>query len=422
MRSLSAHFSVFLYSITVNFYHFIICLISPFHHKARLFYSGRKQLFNKIESAFHSQEKIAWVHCSSLGEFEQGRPVIEAIKIKFPDYKIFLTFFSPSGYEIRKNYNQVDYVFYLPRDSRKNAEHFLDIIKPTVAIFIKYDFWYFYFNALKSRNIPLFVVSAIFHPNDSYFGSLKSLYRQIFSSVQHFFVQDDKSMSILKDFGFSNSTLAHDTRIDRVFQIAASASENKFPEIEKFIDGKAVLIAGSCYEAEEILVKSAFSEQFQNWKIILVPHHTEDSNIRRIEKLFEGKTIRYSELINFQTTDKSILIVDKIGILAFLYQYANIAFIGGGFGKGIHNTLEPACYGIPVICGPKNHTKFQEITDMQALGGLFIIYNSKDFEDILNRLIQQETAAGSGNICRDYIRSHTGGTATVMDFLQKYLA
>lgn len=413
--------SVFLYKVAVNSYHLLAWLIAPINKKARLFTRGRKNIFRKISQSAAFSGKTVWVHCSSLGEFEQGRPVIETLKSKYPEIKIFLTFFSPSGYEIRKYYEFADFISYLPRDNKKNAKKLIYLINPELAVFVKYDFWYFYFKELKFNNIPLFVISAVFHENNRYFGFSKSIYKEIFSCVTRFFVQDKESMDVLEKNMFHNASLAFDTRIDRVYQIAGTALKNSFPEIEKFRGDSPLLVAGSCYEPELKFIKSQLNKYLEGWKIILAPHHTNEADIVKIEKLFDRQTTRYSELKDNFYSDSRILVINKIGILAFLYQFGDIAFIGGGFGKGVHNTLEPACFGIPIICGPKNHTKFREIVDMLNTGGLFIIRNQADFEHTLVNLKSHTSRQDTGKINREYIISHTGGTKIVINELVKFI-
>ena len=354
-----------LYILGIRVYHVIILIFSLFNSKAKLFIRGRKNLFNEIKQQVDAGEKHVWFHFASLGEFEQGRPVLEKLKVLFPAKKIVVTFFSPSGYEIRKNYALAD-VFYLPIDTAHNARRFLDLINPEMAIFTKYEFWHFYFKELKNRNIPLYVISGIFRPNQVFFKWYGGFYRQILKAVSYFFVQNEESKRLLNSIGLFNAMVSGDTRFDRVYENAKSPK--KLTKVEAFIGNSPTLICGSTWLEDENLL-SALPEKYPDWKFIIAPHEIHESHIESIEKQFPIGSVRFSVLnSNNQTpnAEYQTLIVDNIGMLSSLYQYGKLAYIGGGFGAGIHNTLEAAAFGLPVIFGPK-YDKFQEAKDLIIL-------------------------------------------------------
>jgi len=350
-----------LYIIGIWAYTLLIKLFSLFNPKAKLFIKGRKNIFNIIAQKINPAEKHIWFHFASLGEFEQGRPVLEKIKNLYPAKKIIITFFSPSGYEIRKNYALAD-VFYLPIDTPGNAKRFISSINPEMAIFTKYEFWHFYFKELKDQGIPLYVISGIFRESQAFFKWYGNFYRNILKSVTYFFVQNKESENLLKSIGLNNVTISGDTRFDRVYENAQSPKA--LPLIESFIGNSPTLICGSTWPEDEKIL-SALSEKYPNWKFIIAPHEIHESHIESIEKQFSVNNVRFSIFSSSNQTpnaEHQTLIVDNIGMLSSLYQYGKVAYIGGGFGIGIHNTLEAAAFGLPVIFGPK-YDKFQEAKD-----------------------------------------------------------
>jgi 3-deoxy-D-manno-octulosonic-acid transferase len=407
--------ALFFYNIFLGLYFLAVRLLSWKSKKARLWLAGRRNLFTEIKvwgNKIDSTEKIIWVQCASLGEFEQGRPIIEKIKEKYPSHKILLTFFSPSGYEIRKNYNKADAVFYLPMDSKKNAEQFIDIIKPSLVIWIKYEYWYYYLTTLKAQNIPVILVSAIFREHQPFFKWYGSLWRKILSSFNKIFVQNKNSVTLLKSIGFAdNVILAGDTRFDRVIDIA----ENKTPlpnELTKFCGDNKVIVAGSTWEEdEEILVHYARSHE--NVKFIIAPHEIDDEHINEIEKLFKN-AVRYSDFIMGKPAEQ-IIIIDNIGMLSKLYQLASVAYIGGGFNdSGIHNILEAAVYGKPIIFGTE-YEKFKEAINLVELEGAFTIDNALQLEVLLGKLlIDEQLLKNTGNICEQYVYAQKGATEKII--------
>ncbi len=377
-----------LYSIGILFYTFIIRLAALRSPKAKLWVLGRKDWISSLKKALKKNDKpVVWIHCSSLGEFEQGRPIIEKIREKQKDVFILLTFFSPSGYEIRKNYQAADYVSYLPADTPHNARLFISIAKPAIAIFIKYEFWYNFLHYLKKSRIPVWLVSGIFRKGQPFFNPIYGkCFRKQLLNFDHFFVQDETSARLLQSIGISNYTVSGDTRFDRVIQIAEQASS--YETIERFCGNNFIIVAGSTWPAEEDFIARYLATLPRNAKIIIAPHEISEPHIQQIERKFNGSCIRYSSSIyQCSLENYNVLIIDNIGMLASLYRYGKIAIVGGGFGKGIHNVLEPTVYGIPVIFGPK-YQKFPEACHLVDIGAGFPVCNYQIFEQTLNEIIQ----------------------------------
>jgi len=349
-----------LYIIGIKIYRTIIWLFSFFNQKAALFIQGRKQIFNQITEKINPLDKKIWFHFASLGEFEQGRPVLEKIKSLHPEKKIIVTFFSPSGYEIRKNYALADGIFYLPMDSYKNARRFLDIIRPEIAIFTKYEFWYYYFKELHNRKIPLYIISGIFRREQIFFKPYGGFYKRILKYVSHFFVQNEESKVLLNSIGLNQVTVSGDTRFDRVYENALNPKPISL--IEKFCGNSKILICGSTWTEDEVLLANLTSK-YPDWKFIIAPHEIDHHHLESIEKLFPKATLYTNLNQQIDLNLSSVLIINNIGMLSSLYQYGTVAYIGGGFGAGIHNTLEAAAFGLPVIFGPK-YNKFQEAKDL----------------------------------------------------------
>ena len=370
---------------------------------------GRTDIFQKIESSVKPSDFNIWVHCASLGEFEQGRPLIEKIKREHPDAKIILTFFSPSGYEIRKNYGFADAVFYIPIDSRKNARRFLELVRPRLVIFVKYEFWYYYFMAISRRKIPFLMISAVFRRSQTFFQWYGSLFRKMLSGVSHFFVQDGSSQRLLRELDLGNSTICGDTRIDRVLEI--SANIQPIQKIEDFLQGGKSIIGGSVYMAECRHLQQALSEGLIKDKLILVPHDVSDGHIREIQNLFGIDTVLYTEYSE-KDRNKQVMIVNTVGILSSIYQYGQIAIIGGGFGKSIHNILEPAAFGLAIVFGPNYH-KFKEAHEMLASNAVFSYHDYPKFAKLLEHFSSEKELALAGNASRTYLQMNAGGTEKI---------
>lgn len=403
---------LWLYNTGIQLYGLIIYLFSPFNAKAALFINGRKNIFEKIRLSIDPSQKHIWFHFASLGEFEQGRTVLEKIKKQYPGKRVVITFFSPSGYEIRKNYPLAEGIFYLPLDTAENAEKLIAAINPEIAIFTKYEYWYHYFKALKKSGTPLFIISGIFRKDQIYFKWYGSFNRKILGFVNHFFVQNEESRKLLSSINLENSGLSGDTRFDRVAENATSIKTIGL--IEEFCGQGPVLIAGSTWPADEKILAALISS-YPDWKFIIAPHEIDLNHISDIQKLLPEST-RYSSLRE-TNQQHQVLIIDNIGLLSSLYQYGNIAYIGGGFGAGIHNTLEAAAFGIPVIFGPKYH-KFQEAKDLISLKAAMTVKNEAELLDAFRSLSSNKSA---GDAAKDYVLAKTGSTDQIIDYIQQYL-
>jgi 3-deoxy-D-manno-octulosonic-acid transferase len=407
--------AIFFYNIFLLIYKTGIRIAALWNKKARQWVDGRKNIFNRINSELKTQNsKLIWVHCSSLGEFEQGRPVIEKLKSNDPGSKILLTFFSPSGYEIRKDFKGVDWIFYLPMDSKANAKKFLDIVRPSLAIFVKYDYWYYYLTECKKRNIPLYIVSAIFRKEQPFFKWYGTLHIKMLKCFSHFFVQERESSELLNSVGINNVTVSGDTRFDRVAEIV----ENFKPinEIEKFCNSSQVLVAGSTWPSDEKIIKEAITD-FPNLKVIIAPHEIHEAHLNQLKQIFP-QTSLYSQLITYNS-QSNILIIDNIGMLSKLYHYATITYIGGGFDKGIHNTLEAAVYGKPVIFGP-NYKKFKEAIGLIETGGGFSVNSANELKAQLKILLNDQMKREETNrISFDFVKQNRGATEKIMNVIQE---
>ena len=402
-----------LYKIGIFLYSIIVRLVSPFNEKAKQFVHGRKNWKANLQNQVEKDARYIWFHSASLGEFEQGRPVIEEIKKQFPQYKIVLTFFSPSGYEIRKNYDGADIISYLPLDTKSNARAFIDIVKPEKVFFIKYEFWYFYISELKEQKIPLYIISAIFRDNQQFFKNTiwGRWYRETLFKFEHFFVQNETSAQLLKSIGLNNISVSGDTRFDRVAEIVKAAK--KIPVVEKFKGDAQLIIAGSTWKPdEELLVE--FINQTNDIKFIIAPHEVSDVNINRIHQLLKKPAISFSKIVETEIDNYQVLIIDSIGLLSSLYQYGSIAYIGGGFGVGIHNILEAATFGMPIIFGP-NYKKFKEAVDLISNGGAFSITNYDELESNFNNLISDKKLFNySSENSKNYVEENVGSTKIII--------
>ena len=372
---------------------------------------GQHQAFALLKEKIEPDTRYVWFHAASLGEFEQGRPVIEQLKREKPETKILLTFFSPSGYEIRKNYAGADIVSYLPLDVPGNAWYFVNLVKPSKAIFIKYEFWPNYLLALQAENIPVVSISAIFRPEQVFFKDYGKWYKKLLLTFQHIFVQDKFSKELLQAHGINNVTVAGDTRFDRVYDLYQQAKQLLL--IEEFVKGaEKVIVAGSTWpKDEELLVQ--YLRLHPDVKLIMAPHEVHNSHIAEISKLLDGKFVRYSDATAENVKSTNCLVVDIIGILSSIYRYANVTYIGGGFGVGIHNTLEAAVYGLPVVFGT-NYQKFREARELIAIGGAFSISNYVTLEAQFDLLLKDNNA---GKIAGEYVKSNTGATEMILKVL-----
>ncbi len=407
----------FLYSLFIGIYPIAVQLLSYFKPKAKLWIEGRKQIFQHIEKALKPNEQRIWIHCASVGEFEQARPIIESLKQQQPNFKIVVSFFSPSGYELRKNYPLADYVFYLPMDGRSNAQNWVNLIAPEFVIFVKYEFWYHYLTTLKRKGIPTYLIAAVFRPSQAFFKSYGVFFRNILKSFEWIMVHDEQSKQLLSSIRINNVTIAGDTRYDRVADIAVAAAS--FPKIDQFKNKFQLIVAGSTWTDDENILKNTLPILPPNWKIMLAPHELDAKHLQQLSNLWGNDAVFYTEATEQQLLDKKVLIVDTMGMLSAMYRYGNIAYVGGGFLKGgIHNTLEPAVFGLPVFFGP-TYEKFVEAVALVEKGFAFPIQDHKTFQNRLINLIENpaQLAQTSSEIIL-YMKGQTGATELIMDFLK----
>jgi len=409
----------FVYDLLILFAGFVLKITALFNKKIKLFIDGRKQTFTKLQAEIAKTDEVIWMHCASLGEFEQGRPIIEKLKIKFPTKKVVLTFFSPSGYEVRKNYEFADVVCYLPLDSAQNAKRFLDIVHPQLAIFVKYEFWPNMLKELNIRNIETLLISGIFRKNQLFFKGYGSWMRKSLATFSHFFVQDENSKQLLNSINFNNVTVSGDTRFDRVFEI--TQQNNNLPFIEEFIDNKYTLVAGSTWKEDEMmLVDYINNKASENEKFIIAPHNINSKDIAELKNSISKNVILFSEKDDKNLSDFQVFIIDTVGILTKIYSYAAIAYVGGGFTKtGVHNVLEPATFGIPILIGPNYH-KFNEAIDLVKNMACFVVDNSKELSLHLDKFFQSdELRLKTGESAKKQVVDKTGATSKILEFIAK---
>lgn len=400
-----------LYNFGIYTYKQLVNIASLRNPKARKMRQGHKRVFDYLKQNADPQGGYIWIHASSLGEFEQGRPIIEAIKKGYPEQKIAVTFFSPSGYEVRKNYPKADLICYLPFDLPNNVNRFLDLLKPRQAIFIKYEFWGNYLNALADRGIPTYIISAIFRPSQVFFKPYGGYFRKILQNFEHLYVQDEKSKELLKTIGITQVSVTGDTRFDRVLEIRRQAKE--LPLIEQFSKDKFTLIAGSSWPKDEEIFIDYFNRH-PEIKLIIAPHEIHEEHIEAILSRLNRPVIRYTQADENNISNADCIIIDCFGLLSSIYRYGQVAYIGGGFGAGIHNVPEAAVYGIPVIFGP-NFKKFKEAKELIAAGGGFNISGNKDFVPLMDRFLKDEKfLSEAGNIAGQYIQNNSGASKKIL--------
>jgi len=407
-----------MYTLFIYIYIFLVRTATFFGlTKAKRLAEGQKQVWTEIQTRLQPGERRIWIHCASVGEFEQGRPLMEDIRAQFPQYKILVTFFSPSGYELRKDYSGADYVFYLPFDTPRNTRRFLYLINPEIIYFIKYEFWRNYLKTIKRQQIPLYLVSAIFRPEQVFYKWYGGWYRKLLTAFTHFFVQNGQSGELLVRIGYTNFSVTGDTRFDRVCRIFDQARQ--IPEAEQFVNGQICMVAGSTWPSDEEILTRYINTENRNIKWIFAPHELHESQIKRLMESVNIKAVRYSQLPDKNPAEYQLLVIDNIGMLSSLYRYGAVAYIGGGFGKGIHNTLEAAVYGIPVFFGPA-YKKFQEAVDLIALGGAVPIRNYDEFSRQLNHLLDNpDKLKKPGDIAGAFVASGRGATAQVLQETMK---
>ena len=406
-----------MYSLAIFLYMLAVIVVSPFHKKAGAIVRGHIDTFKILREKIDRNARYVWFHAASLGEFEQGRPLIERFRREHPEYKILLTFFSPSGYEVRKNYEGADVICYLPFDTPGNVMSFFRLVRPEMAFFIKYEFWWNFLRACKHYNIPVYSISSIFRANKVFFKWYGKGYSAVLRLVDHFFVQDEESARLLSTLHITdNVTIVGDTRFDRVLDIQAKSRE--LPLVETFgKDAKSIFVAGSSWPQDEELIIPYFNNHPQ-MKLILAPHVIDEAHLKHIESKLKRPFVRYTEANEDTVAQADCLIINCFGLLSSIYRYGNLAYVGGGFGAGIHNVPEAAVYGIPVLFGP-NNKGFREAQDLLRLGGCFEITGQPLFNALVDKLTgNPRLCAKKGALCRDYIKSNAGATETIFSTLQ----
>lgn len=408
----------FLYNQIVFIAGFLLKIVALFSPKMALFVKGRKDVFKTLEAKIQANDKSIWFHAASLGEYEQGLPVIEKIKEKYPSHKIIVTFFSPSGYEVRKNNTVADCTVYLPLDTQKNAKQFIELTNPELVFFIKYEYWPNYLNELKKRNIKTYLISGILRENQAFFKWYGGFYRKSLDAFDFFFVQNESSKQLLQSLGHQNVLVSGDTRFDRVSTILEK--DNTLNFIAEFKDNKITVVVGSSWPKDEEIIAQYINEYSnENVKFIIAPHNIKAEQIAKLKALITKPTALFSEKENQSLSDQHVFIIDTIGILTKIYSYADIAYVGGGFGNpGIHNILEPATFGIPIVIGP-NYSHFAEATALVKLEGCVSIANNKDLLETFDDLIYKpDIRFQKGAICRQFVQQNKGATAIILNHLQ----
>lgn len=414
--------SVLFYNIFLLLFRAATHIASLFNPKAKKWVRGRKDIFARLQAAISPGEKIIWMHCASLGEFEQGRPVIEKLKYQIPNSKILLTFFSPSGYEVRKDYKGADWVFYLPPDGSRNARRFLEIVQPALVIFVKYEFWYYYLKKIKYRNIPLLLISALFRKDMSFFKWYGGLQRKILSRFDHLFVQNEASKKLLDEIGLGNITsVSGDTRFDRVIEMAERFESIQL--IEQFIGSSKTLVAGSTWPEDEEMLQKAFRQlDDASIKLIIAPHEIEEKRLTYLKKLFPS-AILFSELNATvpQAIESNCLIIDNVGMLSRLYRYGYITYVGGGLKKmGVHNVLESAVHSRPVLMGPYYHKYIEAVGLVNSAGGT-VVQNENDLAIKIKRMLKDNDGsyANASAAAGSFIKSNAGATQKILNYIQE---
>lgn len=406
---------ILFYNLGVRCYFLLVRLTSLFSEKAKLFISGRKTVFNDLATFTQANDKpIVWFHAASLGEFEQGLPVMEAYKAKYPEKAILVTFFSPSGYQQRKNHPIADFTCYLPIDTPVNATRFMNAVNPEAVFFIKYEYWYHYLNEVSSRKIPLYSISALFTPNHIFFKFYGGLHRRMLQFFKHTFVQNESSLELLQSIGIQEASISGDTRFDRVLQTIAAP--NAYPEISIFKGDAKLCIIGSAWPSDMQVLLSFINESLDDLKFIIAPHLIDNASVEKIKNGITPKTHLYSDDKDIPL-DTQVLILDTMGMLSSIYHYGDFAYIGGAFGDGLHNILEAVAFGLPVVYGDKGLEKFPESLALANLNGGFVIKNASETSNMLNQLLDDGYRDAASQVCKAYISENAGATQRIMDYL-----
>lgn len=407
----------FIYNLLIKFATALLPLLALFNPKMKLFVEGRKHGWKKIEQHITPSDRVFWIHAASLGEYEQGLPLIEKLKEKFPNHKIVLTFFSPSGYEVKKDTTPADVVLYLPMDTKSNVKRFLQLAHPEKAFFIKYEYWPNYLNGLKEKHIETYLISGIFRSNQVFFKGYGGFYRKALFAFTHFFVQNEKSEHLLHQLNHHNVTIVGDTRFDRVSQILER--ENNLDFLENFTSNKTIptIVVGSSWQEDESLLVDYINNTPKNTKFVIAPHNIKETQITDLVSKLNVPTVLYSDHQNKNLNDYKVFIIDAYSLLTKAYSYADIAYVGGGFGAGIHNILEAATFGVPVFIGP-NYKKFQEAKDLIALKGCFVVHNEKELQTQFDYFLEHETERQqTAAICSNFILKNKDATDKIMKHL-----
>ena len=404
-----------IYNLGIHIYQLGIRLAGLFSDKPAKMVKGHREAYDLLKSKIDRNARYIWFHAASLGEFEQGRPLIERIRQEYPQYKILQTFFSPSGYEVRKNYEGADIVCYLPMDTPGNAKKFIDLVNPYMVFFVKYEFWQNYLNTLYNKGVPVYSVSSIFRPNQIFFRWYGKGYQQVLKTFEHLFVQNEESKKLLANIGVMNTTVVGDTRFDRVLDICKAAKQ--LPLVQKFKGDSLTFVAGSSWGPdEEIFIK--YFNAHPELKLIIAPHVVNDGHLKEIMSKLQRSCIRYTQATEENVQQADCLIIDCYGLLSSIYRYGEISYIGGGFGVGIHNVLEAAVYGIPVIFGP-NNKKFREAQHLLANKGGFEVNGYEDFEVLMDKFLTDEAyLQASGQAAGDYVKNNSGAMEKIMDYVK----
>ena len=406
-----------LYNIFITLYRIIISIVALWNKKAQEWIEGRKGLLNNLAEKIHPSDRIIWMHCASAGELEQGKPVLEALKEAYPGYKMLVTFFSPSGYGAGKKYKKADIIAYLPLDTKKNATKFLQTVKPELVVFVKYEYWYHYLSAVRKRGTPLLLVSAIFRKNQVFFKGYGGFYRKILGLYSRIFVQDEESLQLLKRIDINQGTVGGDTRFDRVGTILQTFTELEL--IQNFVQQDQVIVAGSTWPEDEQIITAFITTYKDRIKLIVAPHEITKEHINHVFSLFPS-AVTYTQLEADPSLQANVLIINNVGMLSRLYRYATITYIGGGFNKsGIHNTLEAAVWGKPVLFGP-NYQKFKEARDLIAQGAGYSITTARDFNQAATELLHNGTLLQkSSKAAAEYVQLNKGATEKIMNYIQE---
>ena len=401
-----------MYNILMYFVWFGVSIAAIFDHKIRLMWRGQRRAFRILKRKVDPNAKYVWVHAASLGEFEQGRPIIERIRLEHPNYKILLTFFSPSGYEVRKNYPGADIITYLPIDTVTNARRFLRTVRPVAAFFIKYEFWYNYLHVLRHRKVPVYSVSSIFRPDQVFFRWYGRQYAHVLKCFTRFFVQNEESRMLLEKIGIHEVEITGDTRFDRVMTIKSLAKE--LPIVESFVKGsEKVFVAGSSWGPDEDVFIPYFNKH-KDWKLIIAPHVIGEVHLKQILSKLQRNTVRFTQTTPEEAATADCLLIDCFGLLSSIYNYGTVAYIGGGFGVGIHNTLEAAVWNMPVIIGP-NNKKFDEAQGLMQAGGCFEIHDAAEFETLMNRFDTDKAfLKDSSEKAGQFVKGQAGATDRIL--------